>query len=222
MKFSCLVLIMSLFCGIMFFSCASTQKAENPKSYTIVTLQNDTEYLVAKVDYPQFLGFETLNQEISSFVSIDYTEFKKDSQENFGEFEQIWEQPIQSSYYIDSEIIESENYKSILLTKWTYSSGAAHGLVSYKTFTWNIKEGRLEDAQTVSKMSYTELSDACRSSLLREHTEFERDWVYSGTEPIPETFENFTTDEKTISIYFEPYEVAAYAAGPQIVTLKIK
>jgi len=47
------------------------------------------------------------------------------------------------------------------------------------------------------------------------------DWIARGTAPVPENYENWVLTPDALVFTFEPYQVAAYAAGPQIVTIPL-
>ena len=218
--------------AILLSSCVSTGQAvlpaevpggEQPQSYTIVTLQNRTGELEARADYPQFTGNDGLNQEISAFVAQSYAEFKEAAEEAAREQTALFgEAGGPSSYIVEARVIESRDYTSVLLTCWTYLAGAAHGNTGFKTFVWGEKQGRFVTAEEAGGMSYRELSEECRTRLLDAHPDWDENWVRGGTEPFPDSFAAFTTDGTLLTIYFEPYMVAAYAAGPQEVTIPVR
>jgi|SRR5215469_10287481 len=49
----------------------------------------------------------------------------------------------------------------------------------------------------------------------------DKNWIATGTAPVAKNFENFTLLPKSLCIEFPPYQVAAFAAGPQEVKIPL-
>ncbi|HVN67607.1 MAG TPA: RsiV family protein, partial [Candidatus Sulfotelmatobacter sp.] len=49
----------------------------------------------------------------------------------------------------------------------------------------------------------------------------DKKWIKMGAGPDPAHFQKFVLSENEIIFFFDPYEVACYAAGPQTVSLPL-
>jgi hypothetical protein len=47
------------------------------------------------------------------------------------------------------------------------------------------------------------------------------DWIHTGTGTDPINYQNWIITPGTLTFYFPPYQVAAYAVGPQTVSLPL-
>lgn len=105
---------------------------------------------------------------------------------------------------------------------YVYSIGTdtlgAHGNMYYKTFTFGLKTGKLLSlGDLFSGTTYLNtLSTITRAKLPGEIGEFtDKKDIEEGTTPQEENFANFYLDTNALVLLFPPYQVAAYAAGPQ-------
>jgi GH25 family lysozyme M1 (1,4-beta-N-acetylmuramidase) len=55
---------------------------------------------------------------------------------------------------------------------------------------------------------------------LKRTEDFDQPVFEAGTQPRIENYQNFTLDSVGITFYYDPYQVAAYAAGPQKITIE--
>lgn len=102
-------------------------------------------------------------------------------------------------------------------------TGGAHGNTYFHTFTFDSQTG---DALTLRDlfMPGSEYLDAL-SSIARAKLPgilgdiFDERMMVDGTAPSEENFESFFLDEDTLTVLFAPYQVAAYAAGPQTLAI---
>lgn len=99
----------------------------------------------------------------------------------------------------------------------------AHGNLDFKTFTFDMKTGdhlTLNDI-FLPNIKYLEiLSSLSRSRLPQVIGQLtDTASIENGTAPEEKNFERFFLDNKELVLLFPPYQVAAYAAGPQ--TLRI-
>lgn len=99
----------------------------------------------------------------------------------------------------------------------------AHGNTYFHTFTFDKKTGaplKLGDLFTPNASYLQTLSTLARARLPRAMGEYAvlRD-IEQGTTPEEANFENFYLENGDFVLLFPPYQVAAYAAGPQIVKI---
>ncbi len=102
----------------------------------------------------------------------------------------------------------------------TYFNGAAHpGQVS-KTFTYDLEIGQQInlDQLFLPGTDYLQvLANYCRADLVGRNIGF--DASQTGADPVPDNYRNWNISPDGLVITFDTYQVAAGAAGPQIVTI---
>jgi hypothetical protein len=119
-------------------------------------------------------------------------------------------------------IASSAHTVSYIFTTYEDTLGA-HGNTFFRTFTFDTKTG---NALSLSDLflpgsGYLETLSAKARALLPSVIGDGADtgMIMSGTTPDEKNFANFFFDNADFVILFDPYQVAAYAAGPQ--TLRI-
>ncbi len=99
----------------------------------------------------------------------------------------------------------------------------AHGNTDYKTFTFDLQNGRalkLNDLFIPESGYLSRLSGLTRASLGAELESAPDDpMIAAGTTPTDASFQHFFLDNDSLVILFPPYAVASYAAGPQTVAI---
>lgn len=101
-----------------------------------------------------------------------------------------------------------------------YSDGAAHPGHYSITLTYDLTNGReiLLDELFAAGSNYLQvISDYCKSELATRDIAFEG--FSSGAEPLPENYTRWNLSTDGLIITFDEYQVAPYAAGPQVVTI---
>lgn len=117
----------------------------------------------------------------------------------------------------------SETVRSLKFTIYDYTGGA-HGNTFFQTFvfdTANARELTLQDVFAAGD-PLAEVAGFARDQLsatLGDMTDAE--WLESGTAPTPENYANWILTSDSLVFFFPPYQVAAYAAGPQTVTIPL-
>jgi hypothetical protein len=101
-------------------------------------------------------------------------------------------------------------------------TGGAHGLESTKTFSFDsVGEPITLENLFINKTKGLQLvSDYVKQDLLKRQFADSK-WISEGAAPTDENYQNFTVDEKGITVLFDPYQVAAYAAGQQTVVVPL-
>ncbi|GAB4480172.1 MAG: hypothetical protein OHK0057_33350 [Thermoflexibacter sp.] len=101
--------------------------------------------------------------------------------------------------------------------------GGAHPMHNTIMFHYDLSNNKyIEITNLFGKYEYWDtLRAICKADLLARREEIgtneEHILSYLNSEDLH--FRNFTVANDTLSIYFEPYEVAPYAAGPQVVKI---
>lgn len=194
------------------------KEANKEKHYTI-----DAEYPQIEGD-PRFDGF---NREARALITKDVAAFK--TEENSQEVEPGTESPEatqDSSLDVRYEIrCAKDDLISVEFTDASYSRGAAHPNSSTTVLNYDMKNGKkvgLADLFT-SKSNYLSVISAYCIKSLKDQFKKDKDSMLdeetlkSGAAPRADNYRASAITKKGLWITFDPYQVAAYAAGPQTV-----
>jgi hypothetical protein len=102
-----------------------------------------------------------------------------------------------------------------------YSDGAAHPYSYTITYTYDLEKGQeiSLDQLFLPGSNYLELiASYCKNELSKRDIGFDG-FFTTGADPTPENYRNWNITPDSLMITFDPYQVAAYAAGPQVVTI---
>lgn len=138
-------------------------------------------------------------------------------------------------YFQDCNVNFYESYVNVFFENYCFSGGA-HGNTYYKTFTFDTFKGEFCDIFDITGMKKEEICQYCRSILLSKleskseigeyYYSMYYDWIIMGTEPSNVTFLNYIfyqdEEERGVEIVFEPYSVAPYSKGVQVVRLPLE
>lgn len=101
----------------------------------------------------------------------------------------------------------------------------AHPNGFFRTFTFDAKTAKslaLSDLFKPGSDYLSAISSLSRTMLTKQLGEFaDADMIKPGTTADEDNFQNFVLDGQTLTILFPPYQVAAYAAGPQTVKIPL-
>lgn len=100
--------------------------------------------------------------------------------------------------------------------------GGPHPETMYTTFTFDLVNERqlLWPDLLADGMTLDAIAAIVQPKLAETLTEMtDPEWLATGTAPTPENYANFALTADGLLILFPPYQVAAYAAGPQQITL---
>lgn len=118
-----------------------------------------------------------------------------------------------------------ENIQSVQFVAHFYTGGA-HPNSGYKTFTFDTSTQKIITLSDI----FTDLNEGLKAVSERSKTELkaslEDAYLEGGVDPEEANFQNFTLQtakdgSTSITFYFDPYQVAVYAAGPQQVTIPL-
>jgi hypothetical protein len=208
---------------------------------TAKQLKESNKKLNYKIEaaYPQATGapdnrFDKFNQEAKNRVTKRISDFKKEladvakdeatspstSPEDKSSF------PTNSLDITYSIALAKDDLISIEFDVDSYSSGAAHPNSSSAVLNYDVKTGKalkLADLfnpgakyiQSISAYCIKDLKSQSKSkdSMLDDQT------IQSGAGPDAQNYDSWTITKKGLKIIFDPYQVAAYAAGPQSVVV---
>ncbi len=119
----------------------------------------------------------------------------------------------------------SDKMLTIVWNVWTFTGGA-HGMQEVATFSYDAKTGQPLDLESLfadpqqalnvfSTYSYAKLSASLGDMLVE-------DMLKSGTSPDLDNFTSFAPVPGGIRLYFQPYQVAPWAAGMQEVEVPLE
>ena len=100
-------------------------------------------------------------------------------------------------------------------------TGGAHGNTFFKTFTFDASSGKLLSLSDLFTGSYLQKLSVLSSEKLAQNLgQFaSASMIKDGTTPDAAHFANWFFDNNDFVLLFPPYQVAAYAAGPQTVRI---
>jgi hypothetical protein len=193
------------------------KEANKEKRYTI------------EVEYPQIDGdarFEAFNREARSLISKDVAAFK--SGENETDSDGASDVPAETQ---NSSLEAGYDFRyatddliSLAWSEGTYEAGAAHGNQLTQVLNYDVKKGKklaLADLFIDKSKYLTAIANYCMKELKerskKEDAMIFADQIESGAGPRADNYRAWSITKKGLWITFDPYQVAAYAAGPQYV-----
>ncbi|HTX90085.1 MAG TPA: RsiV family protein [Anaerolineales bacterium] len=112
------------------------------------------------------------------------------------------------------------NILSIKFDILIYIAGAAHPVSHSRTVTYDLEAGSdvTLDQLFLPNSNYLDLiANYCSTELGKRNIDFGAN--SSGAAPLPENYTNWNVTAQGLLITFDEYQVAAYVAGPQEVTV---
>ncbi|HYW74886.1 MAG TPA: RsiV family protein, partial [Pyrinomonadaceae bacterium] len=113
---------------------------------------------------------------------------------------------------------------SVAFTESTYQRGAAHGNSSTQVINYDLKSKKklaLADLFQDKSKYLSVIASYCQKELKdrakKPDTMLEPDLFESGAGPRASNYSAWNITRKGLWITFDPYQVAAYAAGPQYI-----
>ena len=231
----------AFFLPLLMISCRSLPAApqqEAPAAYTVKTMAEKLSYVESDLSYPEFESVRVLNDAVQDTVLKRYNNFKGLARRNWAELDAYRREVLGEAertppftYKVQHQVVRSERYICVLLTYYE-DDGGAHGNTTLKSFVYDRVADKLVSASDVSGQSYARLSAQCRQKLTAALVDGDKSltveqrrslvsMINAGTAADAEHLSCFTTDGKTLTMYFEPYAVAPYAYGIQTVQLPL-
>lgn len=191
----------------------------------------ETPTVDIEVRYPQVDGVadveaaEMLNGELEHTAIAWMDEFSREVADTASP------DPLGTKSTIDiaaNVVFLSPDLVSVRYEASVYSSGAAHPNLFYKTLNWDIAHAAeiTQDDLFMNEADWiTRFSELAIEDLENQFADAGEDFeamstdIRNGAGPRGENFAAWTMDRSGVSLHFEPYQVAAYAAGPQRVDI---
>ncbi|MEP6568831.1 MAG: RsiV family protein [Acidobacteriota bacterium] len=190
--------------------------------------------------YPQLTGsvdpnVGKFNQTVRSLITRKVADFKKGMAPEPGAEATPEESPT-SAESLGSDItigyavvLAKDDLVSLEFTVSDYEAGAAHPNSYTEVVNYDLKNGKqlkLADLFQPGTKYLQTLSTYCIQALKKQAKEqgadamLDDDWIKKGAGAEMTNYENWTITRKGLGITFDPYQVAAYAAGPQNCTVQ--
>jgi len=189
--------------------------------------------------YPQLNGsddpnYEKFNQTIRALISRKVSDFRRDMTATAAEEPGADESPVVaespgSDITIWYEVrLAKDDLVGIEFTVSGYQAGAAHPNSYTEVVNFDLKNGKqlkLGDVFVPGAKYVQALSTYCIQDLKKQAKEqgddalLDDDWIKRGAGAELTNYDNWTITKQGLRITFDPYQVAAYAAGPQSVVV---
>ena len=185
--------------------------------------------------YPQLTGvtdpnYDKFNQTVRNLISRKVSDFKKEmtpsaEDELAPEENPVIDESLGSDITINYVLaLAKDDLIAIQFTVSSYSAGAAHPNSYTEVVNFDLKNGKLlkladlflpgsKYLQTLSNFCIQELKKQAKSQ--GDYAAMDDDWIKRGAGAELTNYDNWTISRKGLGITFDPYQVAAYAAGPQ-------
>ena len=180
-------------------------------------------------EYPEIQGdsrFDGFNREARSLVTKDVGAFQSaETSDEPAEDSSLPEETQNSTLDVRYEVrYATDDLISIEFTEGSYSRGAAHGNSLTTVLNYDVKNNRkLSLSDLFSGKNYLSvISNYCMKDL-RDRAKKDSDSMISedmmktGALPQADNYRAVAITKKGLWVTFDPYQVAAYAAGPQYV-----
>jgi len=197
----------------------------NPK---VMREANKEKHYTVEAEYPQIEGdarFDKFNREARAMIAKDVAAFK--SAETATEPDATTDVPVEtgdSSQDIGYDIrYATDDLISVEFTESAYSRGAAHPNQITSVLNFDVKNGKkltLADLFNPKSNYLNVISAYCIKDLKQQaqrnkDTMLSDDTIQTGASARADNYKSWAITKKGLWITFDPYAVAAYAAGPQ-------
>ena len=201
----------------------------NPK---VIKEANKEAHYTVDAEYPQIEGdarFDKFNREARAMIAKDVAAFKSSETAAESDTDGGTDVPAEtgdSSQNIGYEIrFATDDLISVQFTEDSYSRGAAHGNQLTSVLNYDVKNGKklaLADLFNPKSNYLSVISAYCIKDLKlqgekNKETMLSDDMIQSGASARADNYRAWAITRKGLWITFDPYQVAAYAAGPQFV-----
>lgn len=185
--------------------------------------------------YPQLIGvtdpnYDKFNQTVRNLISRKVSDFKKEmtpsaEDELAPDENPVIDESMGSDITVNYELaLAKDDLIAIQFTVSSYSAGAAHPNSYTEVVNFDLKNGKLlklSDLFLPGSKYLETLSSFCIQELKKQakaqgdYAAMDDDWIKRGAGAELTNYDNWTITKKGLGIIFDPYQVAAYAAGPQ-------
>jgi hypothetical protein len=191
----------------------------------VIRENNKEGKYTVNVEYPQIEGdprFDGFNQQARAMISKDVAAFKAAEGTPSEEEPAVADEAQISTLDIGYNIrFATDDLISVEFSEGQYERGAAHGSSVTVVLNYDIKNKKklaLVDLFQAKSNYLSVLSAYCIKDLQdqsRKNDMLMADQIKEGAGPRPENYGAWTITRKGLWVTFDPYQVAAYAAGAQ-------
>lgn len=175
-----------------------------------------------KIDYPQ-TGVARIDTELATWARQLASEFAAEAraaEADGARGSQAWSSELSFTVARNDGAV-----LSLVFAHYTYAGGA-HPNTSTRTFHYLLPDGQnAEIAELFTPRGIRRISDiainALRRALGGSNGMADDDWIKRGAGPNPKNFASFVLTPSALTLTFDAYQVAAYAAGPQKVRIPL-
>lgn len=176
--------------------------------------------------YPEISGVESagkFNSVVKNRVNELIAGYKKQLADYSAEDIKSMPKEIGLEQQIGYDVVMGNNdFVSLLFSDYAYMGGA-HGMTTYSPVNYDLKNNRelqLADIFEPNSGYLKTISEYSIADLKKRVGDMSDDeWIGKGAGAEMENYSNWNLTKKGLMITFEPYQVAAYAAGPQTVII---
>lgn len=180
--------------------------------------------------YPQLTGsgspnYEKFNQTIRGLITKKVRAFKTEMAPSPDDPPPTELESLGSDLNVAYTIaLAKDDLISVLLDVGSYSAGAAHPNSYSEVVNFDLKNGKLlklADLFQPGSKYLQSIAAYCIADLKKQGKQGQDslleddDWIQRGAGPDAENYSSWTIGKKGLGIIFDPYQVAAYAAGPE-------
>lgn len=196
----------------------------------VIKEANKAKHYTVDAEYPQIEGnarFDNFNREARSLITKDVAAFK--TAETADETDTGSETPaetLDSTLDVRYEIRHAtDDLISVEFTEGSYERGAVHGNSNTTVVNYDVKNGKklaLADLFNPKSNFLSVISAYCIKDLRDrakkdKDTMLDEEMMKSGASPRADNYRAWAITKRGLWITFDPYQVAAFAAGPQFV-----
>jgi len=195
----------------------------------VVKDANKQKFYSVNAEYPQIDGdarFDGFNKEARALISKDVAAFK--TSETTGDAAGPGDFPSENqTSTLDAGYdfhLANDNLISVAFTEGTYSRGAAHGNSLTAVINYDVKNGKklaLADLFKDKSKYLSVIAAYCQKELKDRAKKPDamvlEELIETGAGPRADNYRAWNITKKGLWITFDPYQVAAYAAGPQYI-----
>jgi hypothetical protein len=190
---------------------------------------NKQKFYTVNAEYPQIDGdarFDGFNKEARALMTKDVAAFKtaetsEDANDVTGLTSETQKSTMDAGYDF---YYATDNLISIAFTEGRYERGAAHGNSTTQVINYDVKSGKklaLGDLFKDKSKYLNVVASYCQKELKERAKKPDAlvlpEMIESGASPRASNYSAWNITKKGLWITFDPYQVAAYAAGPQYI-----
>jgi uncharacterized protein DUF3298/peptidoglycan-N-acetylmuramic acid deacetylase PdaC-like protein len=193
----------------------------------VIKETNKQKLYTIAAEYPQIEGdsrFDGFNREARALVTKDVAAFKTAETEDTETTDTSTENQTSTIDMSYDFHYATDNLISVAFSEGTYSRGAAHGNQLTQVLNYDVKSAKklaLADLFKDKSKYLSVIAAYCQNDLKERAKKPDAmvlpELIETGAGPKADNYRAWNITKKGLWITFDPYEVAAYAAGPQYI-----